>query len=99
MASASWREAGRREGEKYGVDQAYVESALSGESSVEHRRTWVDWLIVIGTTAIFGAFARVAEVPHLALHWGAMVVLITVSLGLMLAAGAAFGLARALGKG
>jgi len=82
-----WREAGRREGEKYGVDRTYVESALSGEAGGEHRRTWVDWAIVCGATAVFIGFATVAQVPHLALNWSAMGVLVLLSLALLVAAG------------
>ncbi|HUL50498.1 MAG TPA: EamA family transporter [Gemmatimonadales bacterium] len=84
-----WREAGRREGEKYGVDQAYVASALSGEAGGEHRRTWVDWVIVLGATGVFVGFATVAQVPHLALNWSAMGGLVLLSVGLLVTAGLA----------
>jgi drug/metabolite transporter (DMT)-like permease len=68
-----WQEAAAREGDRYGVDPAYVRSALAGESAAPaRRRTWVDWLLVAGTTAVFVAFARVARVPDLALDWGAI---------------------------
>jgi drug/metabolite transporter (DMT)-like permease len=79
-----WREAGRREGARYGIDPAYVASGMTGESGVpNHGRSWVDWIIVVAATAVFVGFAMVAEIPHLELNWGAMVGLVMLSLGLL----------------
>ena len=70
------------------MDQEYVDSGLAGESgAAAQRRSLLDWIIVIVATAVFVRFAMIAEVPHLALHWGAMGALIALSLGLLVAAG------------
>ncbi|HYT03605.1 MAG TPA: GRP family sugar transporter [Gemmatimonadales bacterium] len=62
-----WQAAAAREGERYGVDPGYVGSALAGEGAgiLARRRTWLDWLLVGGATAVFVAFATAARVPDL----------------------------------
>jgi hypothetical protein len=84
-----WQEAGRREGERYGIDPAYVQSAMTGETThpAAQRRSWLDWVVVLGATAVFVGFATVAQVPHLALNWSAMVGLVAASLALLGGAG------------
>jgi len=74
-----WQEAGARESARYGVDPAYVAARMVGEETAGPpvRRGLVDWLIVIGATAVFIGFATVARVPALAINgiWaGALVV-------------------------
>jgi glucose uptake protein GlcU len=80
-----WREAAAREGARYGIDPLYVQSAMTGESShpAVQRRSWLDWTIVFGATAVFVAFATIAQVPNLALSWSAMVGLVVASLALL----------------
>src|SRR5256886_6937543 len=45
-----WQEAATREGDRYGIDPAYVRAALAGESASvsPSRRSWVDWALVGG---------------------------------------------------
>ncbi len=66
-----WQEAAARESDRYGVDPAYTRARAAGEesSTTQHRRTWVDWLVVVAATAILIAFAAMAEAPRIALRW------------------------------
>ena len=68
---ARWQAAASREGERYGIDPSYVRERLAGKevSAVRHRRTWLDWVVLAGATAIFVGFATVAQVPRVALDW------------------------------
>src|SRR2546430_6902374 len=64
-----WQEAATREGDRYGIDPAYVRAALAGESASvsPSRRSWVDWALVGGATATivgFGMVARVRSEEH-----------------------------------
>src|SRR6059036_3426191 len=67
-----WQEAATREGDRYGIDPAYVRAALAGESASvsPSRRSWVDWALVGGATATIAGFGMVARVPQLTLGWG-----------------------------
>jgi hypothetical protein len=89
-----WEEAAAREGARYGVDPLYVKSAMTGEASqpAPQRRSWLDWAIVFGATAVFVGFATVAQVPNLALSWSAMAGLVVASLALL--GGTGYGLWR-----
>src|SRR5207253_1310805 len=53
-----WQEAATREGDRYGIDPAYVRAALAGESASvsPSRRSWVDWALVGGATATIVGF-------------------------------------------
>ena len=75
---ASWRRAAAREAERYGVDAQFTQSRVAGEDTVAtpHRRTWLDWLIVVAAFAVLIAFASVAERPRLDANWTWMVVLV-----------------------
>ncbi len=78
-----WREAASREGERYGVDPAYVRSGLAGEGAAGRRRTWLDWGVLIAATAVFVGFGLVARVPQLPVGGGAMAALVGASLALL----------------
>jgi glucose uptake protein GlcU len=79
-----WREAASREAARYGIDPAYVRAGLTGGSTTAPgRRTWLDWTLVAGATAIFVAFGLIARVPSLAIHWGWVAVLALASLALL----------------
>jgi drug/metabolite transporter (DMT)-like permease len=69
-----WQDAAAREAARYGVDAEYVRAALAGESAdgSAHRRTWLDWLLVAATTALFVELGAVVRVPELALNWAAI---------------------------
>ena len=66
-----WQDAATREGSRYGVDPAYVGSALAGRDTGARARsrTRLDWLIALAATAVFAGFAAVAHVPEMALAW------------------------------
>ena len=84
-----WQEAARRESERYGIDPAYVRARMAGRevSATPYRRTWVDWVLVGGTTATFVGFATVAQPPRLALQWDWMAGLIAAMLLLLVGCG------------
>jgi len=64
-----WRARASAEGERYGVDPEYTAASVAGQGTGRgHRRTWVDWLIVAGATAILIAFASVARRPQIAVN-------------------------------
>ncbi|HEY6209767.1 MAG TPA: GRP family sugar transporter, partial [Gemmatimonadales bacterium] len=66
-----WQDAASREGSRYGVDPAYVDSALAGRDTGARgrSRTRLDWLIALAATTVFGGLAAVARVPEMALAW------------------------------
>ena len=84
-----WQEAATREGDRYGIDPAYVRAALAGESAGPpvRRRSWLDWSVVGGATAVFVGFGMVARVPQLTLHWGWVAGLTAAMLALLLGTG------------
>jgi glucose uptake protein GlcU len=82
-----WDEAAAREIARYGVDAERVRArALGGEpAAVIHRRTWVDWTIVVIATGTFVALASVAQVPRFAIRVDWLVTLVVASLALLAA--------------
>lgn len=67
-----WKEAAEREGARYGVAADYVAARFAGRQAASEtppRRTLVDWLLVAGATAILVAFAAIARVPQISIHW------------------------------
>ncbi len=87
-----WQEAAQREGDRYGVDAGYVQAGLAGQeaSGADKRgRSWVDWVLVIGATAIFVYLAVLARVPELELNHAAMGALCASMLLLLVGTGVA----------
>jgi glucose uptake protein GlcU len=86
-----WEEAAAREGARYGVDPAYTRARGAGReaSATIHRRTWIDWLLVSGATAILVGFAAVARAPQLDIRWEWAAVLALVTLGTLAGCGLA----------
>ena len=75
-----WREAAHREGQRYGVSADYVEAGLSGKDSNTavsniRPRTWVDWMIVAASTAVFLGLATMGHMPDIVLNWTAIGIL------------------------
>lgn len=79
---SSWQDAADREGQRYGVAGEYVraglegremEGARSGAGASATTRTLLDWLLILGTTALFAGLAIMARLPHMdiALGWAA----------------------------
>lgn len=68
---SSWKEAAQRESNLYGIDPAYVARRMEGKetNAAPIRRSWVDWLLVVGATLIFVFFGAMAIVPHMELNW------------------------------
>jgi len=90
---ARWKEAAQRESLRYGVAADYVEARMDGRQAASElvkpsRSAW-DWLLVAGATAIFVAFAAMARVPQMSLHWGPAALLIAALLLLLLICGLA----------
>jgi drug/metabolite transporter (DMT)-like permease len=86
-----WQEAAAREGERYGVNLAYIRARAAGEElgTTRHRRTWVDWLVVGVATATLIGFAAMAEAPRLALRWEWAAALTVAMLGILAGCGVA----------
>src|SRR5262249_10412136 len=65
-----WREAALRESQRYRVDSSYVDAGLSGQAaagSERSGRSWLDWILIAGATAVFVRLAMLARVPHIEL--------------------------------
>jgi hypothetical protein len=87
-----WKEAAQRESRRYSVDSDYVQARFEGRqaaSEAQPKRGAVDWLLVSVATAILVAFAAVALVPTLSVHWGAAAALVAASLILVFVCGTA----------
>ena len=81
---SSWRDAADREGERYGVEREYVRAGMEGKSygTASHARSMIDWILVLGTTALFGVLALIAHLPHMeiSLTWATTLTLAMLSL-------------------
>jgi drug/metabolite transporter (DMT)-like permease len=73
---ASSQEAAERERQRYNVEGEYVRAGLEGRAytNTPARRTLVDWLLIVGTTAFFAILAAMARLPHVrfSLTWTAV---------------------------
>jgi drug/metabolite transporter (DMT)-like permease len=73
---ASSQEAAERERQRYNVEGEYVRAGLEGRAytNTPARRTLVDWLLIVGTTAFFAILAAMARLPHIrfSLTWTAV---------------------------
>jgi len=90
---ARWHEAAQRESHRYGVDANYVQAGLEGkfQQGVEsqHRRNWLDWVLVVLATAVFISLAVLGRVPKMTLNWSALATLCAVMLIFLAGCGAA----------
>ncbi|HUI75375.1 MAG TPA: GRP family sugar transporter [Candidatus Acidoferrum sp.] len=85
-----WRKAAQREGVRYGVAEGYLRAGLEGReaesnSSGKKGRNWLDWVLVLGATAIFLWLASAAHAPQIAMNWTAAEVLCVAMLAFLLA--------------
>ena len=66
-----WQDAAEREGKRYRIEGAYVRASMEGRDFEQStsRRTFIDWLLLFGVTAIFIAFAAMARLPHVDIDW------------------------------
>lgn len=88
---SSWKEAARREGERYGVEDEYVRAGIEGRAyeSTASGRSALDWLLIIGTTALFAALAIISKPPQVDLSFGWAAALSVLMFTLMAACGVA----------
>jgi drug/metabolite transporter (DMT)-like permease len=72
-----WQAAAEREGKRYGIEDSYVRASMEGReiNGVVSHRTFIDWLLIAGVTAIFVALAGMARIPRMDINlkWGALV--------------------------
>jgi drug/metabolite transporter (DMT)-like permease len=87
---SQWKQAARREGERYDVAHDYVEARMDGRQAANEEkpsRSALDWLLVAGATCAFLVLATMARVPQMSFRWGPAVLLIAATLVLLLACG------------
>ena len=82
---SSWRGAAEREGNRYGVEAEYVRAGMHGEGfgDISHARSLLDWLLILGTSALFVALAAMARLPHIEINLGWAFLLAVAMLALM----------------
>ena len=85
---SQWQTAAAREAQRYGVDPRYVQARLAGESgeSAVTRRSWIDYVIALAATAVFVAFAAVAEAPKLEMNAAAAIIVVIATLAMLIVA-------------
>jgi drug/metabolite transporter (DMT)-like permease len=64
---SSWRDAAHREGERYRVEREYVRAGMEGRDfgSARDSRSFLDWLLILGTTVLFAILASMARLPQI----------------------------------
>jgi drug/metabolite transporter (DMT)-like permease len=79
-----WQGAAERETRRYGLDPTYVYASMEGKEPGREpmHRTWIDWLFISGTTAIFVVLGMEARLPemHINLGWAAAVSIVMLAL-------------------
>jgi len=79
-----WQGAAERETRRYGLDSAYVHASMEGRESgrTPMQRSWVDWLFISGTTAVFIVLGTSARLPdlHMSMGWAAAVSVVMLAL-------------------
>jgi drug/metabolite transporter (DMT)-like permease len=98
---SSWQDAARREGLRYGVEGEYVRAGMEGREmtgkdlagkpshAVPNARTFLDWLLIVGATAIFALLAVMARLPQMDIALGWAIALSVVMLALLATCGIA----------
>ena len=88
---SSWQDVAEREGQRYGIEDGYVRAGLEGRAygTSPIPRTLLDWLLILGTTALFAALALVAKLPPLNISIGWATVIVVAMLSLLTASGRA----------
>jgi drug/metabolite transporter (DMT)-like permease len=88
---SSWQDAAEREGQRYGIEGEYVRASMEGREydAGVSRRTWVDWVLIAGTTGVFVALASIAQVPRVGIHFGWAAALTVAMLALLVSCGTA----------
>ena len=89
---AQWKQAARRESQRYGISPDYVDARMQGMQVMGESkppRSLLDWVLVAGATGIFVVFATMARAPGMPFHWAPAVLLIVATLLLLLFCGGA----------
>ena len=88
---SSWRDAAHREGERYGVEHEYVRAGMEGKSygASSHGRSFIDWLLILGTTVLFLVLASISRLPRMEINMTWAVALTVAMLALLAAGGIA----------
>lgn len=88
---SSWREAAQREIDLYGIDAEYVMVRMEGHElkSDGFRRTWFDWLVIVGATLVFAVLGAMARIPHMEIRMGWLITLTLAMLLVLIACGLA----------
>lgn len=72
-----WQAAAEREGKLYGIEDAYVRASMEGReiNGGASHRTFIDWLLVVGVTAIFVVLGAMARIPSMQIDfkWAALI--------------------------
>ncbi len=88
---SSWRDAADREGQRYSVSDGYVRAGMEGThfGSQENNRSIVDWILILGTTALFICLGFLARFPQMDISLTAAIVLVLAMIALLTAGAAA----------
>jgi len=88
---ASWKDAARREGERYGVEDEYVRAGMEGRAyeTAASGRSSFDWLLIVVATTVFIALALISKPPQVDVGFGWAAALTIVMFTLMAACGVA----------
>ncbi|HLA14997.1 MAG TPA: GRP family sugar transporter [Gemmatimonadaceae bacterium] len=80
-----WQDAAAREGDRYGVDPAYISARAEGREATGTRsgRNLIDWIVVAAATATLIGFATMARAPQLPFDWEWAAALALVTLGIL----------------
>jgi len=84
-----WKKAAIRETELYGLRSDYVMTRMEGHDADlgAARRTWIDWVLVVGATAVFVALGIIARVPRMEIRMEWLVALSGAMLVVLVAGG------------
>jgi glucose uptake protein GlcU len=83
-----WRAAARRESERYGIDDAWVQARLAGDTGAPVRtRSAIDWIIALVSIAVLVWAFTEARAPELAVSELPAVLLIAASVILLVVSG------------
>jgi len=82
-----WKQAARRESQRYGIAPDYVEARMRGmlvAGEIKPQRSLWDWVLIAGATVIFAVFATLARAPGMPFHRIPAMLLIAAILVLLL---------------
>jgi drug/metabolite transporter (DMT)-like permease len=88
---SSWKEAARRETDRYSISADYVMKRMEGHDVDTNSagRSWIDWLMVAAATLIFIILGAMAHIPQMEIHMGWLIGLSLAMLIVLIAAGLA----------